>query len=175
MSAVRNYYERYQEDGNTVRKLRPVENPEVDVRRQHERREYERRQRKSEQQVSRRLERNRGIDLVALLFFALALGFTVYMALGYLKAQSTVRTMENEITSMKKEVMSLQDENISITDTLPTLSIPEIYKIATEKLGMVLAKNNQIITYDSKQPDYVKQYTEVPNGESSSILDELLK
>lgn len=175
MSAVRNYYERYQEDGNTVRKLQPVENPEVDVRRQQERREYERRQRKQEQQQLRRLERRRGIDLVALVFFALALGATIYMALGYLKAQSTVKIMEKELTSLKKEVMSIQDENIAIADNVPTLTIPEIYKIATEKLGMVLAKNNQIITYDSKKPDYVKQYTEVPDGESSDILDELLK
>ncbi len=174
MSAVRNYYERYQEDGNTVRKLRPVTNPEVDRRRQQQREEYERSQRRERQQQSRRLERNRGIDLITLLFFALALGFTIYMAIGYLKAQTTVRSMENELTSMKKEVLSLQDENAAIADNVPTMSISEIYKVATEQLGMVLAKDNQIITYESKKPDFVKQYSDVPDGKSSDILNSLL-
>lgn len=173
MSAVRDYYERYQEDGNTVRKLQPVERPEIDRRRQQQH-EYERRQRKEKQQQSRRLERHRSFDGITLLFFSLALGFTVYMALGYLKAQATVRTMENELTAMKKEVIDLQDENGAIEDNLPTKSISEIYKIATEQLGMVLAKDNQIITYESQKPDYVKQYTDVPDGDNSKILDELL-
>lgn len=174
MSAVRNYYERYQEDGNTVRKLQPVRNPEYDRRREHQREEYERRQQRERQQQSRRLERNRGIDLITLLFFALALGFTVYMTLGYLNAQSTVRTMENDLTSMKKEVLRMQDENAAIADSIPTMSISEIYKIASEELGMVLAKDNQIINYDSKKPDYVQQYTDVPEGENSDILNEFL-
>ena len=174
MSAVRDYYERYQEDGNTVRKLRPVETPEIDRRRQQQREEYERRQQRQRQQQNRRLERNRGIDLVALLFFSLALGFTVYMALGYLKAQATVRSLENGLTSMKKEVLTLQDENAAIADNAPTMSITEIYKIATEQLGMVLAKDNQIITYESRKPDFVKQYSDVPEGKKSDILHELL-
>ncbi len=172
MSAVRNYYERYQEDGNTVRKLRPVENPDVDRRRQQQREEYERRQQKANQNQSRRLERNRSIDGITLLFFAVVLGFTVYMALGYLKAQTTVRSMENGLTSMKKEVISLQDQNSVLKDNLPTMSISEVYKIATEQLGMVLAKDNQIITYESQKPDYVKQYTDVPEGETSDVLRE---
>ena len=175
MSAVRNYYERYQEDGNTVRKLQPVERPEVDRRRQQLREEYDRRQQKERLERSRRLERNRGIDLVALLFFTLALSFTVYMALGYLKAQATVRSLENGITSIKKEVMTLQDENQAIADNAPTMSISEVYKVATEQLGMVLAKDNQIITYDSKKPDFVKQYSDVPEGNQSDILQEFLK
>ncbi len=175
MSAVRDYYERYQENGNTVRKLQPVVNPEVDRRRQQQREEYERRQQRERQQQNRRLARNRGIDLVTLLFFALALGLTVYMTIGYLQAQSTVRSLENGLTSIKKEVIELQDENAAIADTVPTMSITEIYKIASEQLGMVLAKDNQIITYESKKPNYVKQYTDVPEGNHSDILDELFK
>ncbi len=173
MSTVRNYYERYQEDGNTVRKLRPVEQPEYDIRRQQQREEYERTQRRERLEQSRRLERARGIDLLTLLFFVCALSFTVYMTIGYLNAQSTVRSLENGLTSIKKEVMTLQDENAAIADNVPTMSITEIYKIASEKLGMVLAKDNQIITYESKKPDYVKQYADVPNGDNSDILNEI--
>ena len=36
-----------------------------------------------------------------------------------------------------------------------------IYKVATEELGMVYASQNQIVTYDSEDSEYVVQYKDV--------------
>lgn len=171
MSAVRKYREDYNVDGNAARKLHVI--PDYDRRREEQQLEYERRRRQANRNARRQLERSKSFDLKSLMILTAALVATIYMAIGYLQAQALYRSNEKELVAVQKEILSIRDENNAIKDMAPTLDLTEVYRIATEELGMVHATNNQKIQYESAKPDYVKQYGEVPEGESS-ILDNIL-
>ena len=122
-----------------------------------------------------RLQRNKGIDKVSLVVFTCALVATVYVAVGYLKAQQQVRALEGQITSLQKEVISIKNENGAIADSAEQVDLEYVKNIAINQLGMVHPADNQVIDYDSARKDYVKQYADIPDGESSEILDSLKK
>lgn len=45
-----------------------------------------------------------------------------------------------------------------------TIDLDEIYQIATGRLGMVYAGEDQVIYYDSSNNDYIRQYESIPGG-----------
>ena len=47
---------------------------------------------------------------------------------------------------------------------LDSVDLSEVYRKATEDLGMVHAKKKQIYTYEDKESDMVKQYGEIPDA-----------
>lgn len=172
MGAARKLRDDYY-DGNAVRKITAV--PERDWRREEQRRENERRQREISRNRNRRRQKAAGLDLKSLLFYMVALCVTIYMAVGYLQAQALMRANEKGLVAVQKEILAIQDENSAIKNSAPTISLSEVYRIATEELGMVHPQNNQKIGYESSKPDYLKQYGEVPTGEKSNILSDILK
>lgn len=173
MSAVRKYHEEYY-DGNTVRKLQAV--PEIDRRREQQREEYQRRQREAQRRQQRNLEKARRFDLISLTFFTIALAITVFTAIHLLQVQAQQKSLSRQITSLQKEILSIRDENSAIKDSIPVMSLSEVYRIATEELGMVHPSDNQIITYDSKKQDYLKQFADIPDGAyTDGILSDILK
>ena len=171
MSAVRKFHEEYY-DGNTVRKLEAV--PEYDKRRRQMQEEYNRREQERDKNRRNRVQRARSFDRVSLIFFTIALAVTVLTAISFLQTQAEARSLSKQITSLQKEILDIRDENSAIKDTIPTMELSEVYRIATEELGMVHPKDNQIITYDSKKQDYLKQYDDIPDGVSTDILSEIL-
>ena len=56
---------------------------------------------------------------------------------------------------------------------LSSVDLNQIRKTAIEELGMVYAGADQVVFYDSHTNDYVRQYGEIPQ-EETSILDSLL-
>ncbi len=61
-----------------------------------------------------------------------------------------------------------------MTELNTSLDLKNIYEIATSELGMVYQKENQVIPYKSNKSDYVKQYADIPEVNSGSLLDKLL-
>lgn len=164
MSAAKKYHRSYY-DGNTVRKLEVV--PDFDTRREEQRQEYERRRKNERKAKQRRLQRHRGFDKVSAIFFSVAVAFTVYTAVGYLQAQQQIRALDKNITSLQKEIISIKDENGAIADSAKSVDLEYVKKVAMEKLGMVHLQDDQIINYDSAKKDYVKQYADIPDGETN--------
>ena len=53
---------------------------------------------------------------------------------------------------------------------LDGVDLESIRKTAMEELGMVYASEDQVVLYDSKSTDYVRQYQDVPkNSEDESV------
>ena len=67
-----------------------------------------------------------------------------------------IALLEASLTEMK------EDNRINYERVMGSVSLSDILKIATEELGMVYSTNGQVIYYDSVNPDYVKQYRDIP-------------
>ena len=43
-----------------------------------------------------------------------------------------------------------------------SLNLDEVYRIATEELGMVYPSKDQVILYNKTESEYVRQYEDIP-------------
>ena len=43
-----------------------------------------------------------------------------------------------------------------------SVDLTKIYEVATTELGMVYPKSGQVVSYEASNPDYVKQFKDVP-------------
>lgn len=98
---------------------------------------------------------------VMLLTFATALMLAV--CIQYLQVRASVYGRMGNIETMETELKELKDSNETLRARIEAASdIRQIYKIATEELGMVYPEDSQIIRYDRTEREYVQQYEEIP-------------
>jgi cell division protein FtsL len=143
-------------EGNTVRKLNTV----PDIRR--EERPY--REPSPRRQVQRHTRTLSGINFASLLVLTAAIIATVYMCVEYLKLQYDVTKMDKTIISMEQELARKTNENDSAYEAINTAyDLDYVYKVAVEELGMVYPNNNTVITYQSGEKNYVRQYEDIPD------------
>lgn len=135
-------------DGNAVRDL-PIENPV----RKNKTNGLKKKKRKPQPVYS-------GWYMIIL---SVAVVSLLVMCVYYIKIQSDLNEQRRRIEQLEKEVNLLLDENNAAKERLQSeIDLDYIYKVATEKLGMVYAKENQIIYYSGKSKDYVRQYSSIP-------------
>lgn len=157
MEARKNHNQQYM-TGNVVRKLDGVPNypnQENPARRQ------------GVQVAPKKVRKpkNMGLDLFSLLMLSLALSATVYVCIGYINAHHNLVTMSKKVATTESEVMHLKNKTDGEYEKLDTaIDLQKVYKVATEKLGMVHASNNQVIPYESMKSDAVRKYGEIPEG-----------
>lgn len=157
MEARKNHNQQYM-TGNVVRKMDAVPNyPEQGnpVRRQ------------GNQVAPKRVRKPKtmGLDLFSLLMLSLALSATVFVCIGYVNAHHNLMTMSKRVASTESEVMHLKNKTDAEYEKLDTtIDLQKVYEVATEKLGMVHASNNQVIPYESMKSDAVRKYGEIPEG-----------
>jgi cell division protein FtsB len=170
MEAKRQRYQHnnYSIEGNTARSLQAVPGYREDE-------EYERRQRPV-RKVRKKPKAKVGVDLFAMLFLTVAIILTVYTCVEYLGVQSRVSAMNKQIAKLEDNLLKMRNENDAALTSLNTsLDLNYIYKVATEELGMVYPKDNQVISYKSNLSDYVRQYEDIPEDEDSTLLDKINK
>ena len=66
--------------------------------------------------------------------------------------------LQDQLDSLKAENNSYESEINSSID------YNEVYDIAVNELGMVYPSRGQVINYDSKESEYVKQYKDISNN-----------
>jgi len=72
---------------------------------------------------------------------------------------------EQAVTALQSQLQTVQEQNNSLKESLnKTIDLDEIYQIATGRLGMVYAGEDQVIYYDSSNNDYIRQYESIPGG-----------
>lgn len=115
------------------------------------------------------------MSFFTLFILCLAIGGTLYTCVNYLNVQTGILENKQKITKLEKQLVKLQNENTAaMTELNTSLDLKNIYEIATSELGMVYPKENQVIPYKSNKSDYVKQYADIPEVNSGSLLDKLL-
>jgi cell division protein FtsL len=143
-------------EGNTVRKLSAA----PDIRR--EERQYE--VPSPRRQQYRHPKTLSGINLASLLVLSVAIITTVYVCVDYLRLQTQVSQMDNQIISMEEDLASKTKENDAAYDAVNTAyDLDYVYKVAVEELGMVYPNKNTVITYQGSNDTFVRQYEDIPD------------
>ncbi len=141
--------------GSAVRKLQSV--PEIHTY-EHERRieEQERRQRRRE------IRRNNRVNLVYTTVLAICATAVFAICYQYLNIQSDIKTNSTAVVELQNQLNSLKAENNSHESEINAgIDYNAIYDTAVNELGMVYPSRSQVIGYDSKESEYVKQYKDI--------------
>ena len=71
----------------------------------------------------------------------------------------------NVLSSLFNSAITLKENNdVLESDINASIDYDAIYDTAVNELGMVYPEKKQVITYDSKESEYVKQYKDVPES-----------
>lgn len=152
---VRSHATKAYVDGNTVRKLAPVNHPGA--------KEKPKPKKKVSYRVRRNQEKALQMDLPYVLMLTAASVCTLYLCVNYLKVQSTMTSRIHHIETIEKELEFLKSENDALETSINTsLNLDEVYRIATEELGMVYPSKDQVILYNKTESEYVRQYEDIP-------------
>lgn len=141
--------------GSAVRKLQSV--PEIHTY-EHEIRieEQERRQRRRE------IRRNNRVNLVYTTVLAICATAVFAICYQYLNLQSDIKTNSTAVVELQNQLNSLKAENNSHESEINAgIDYNAIYDTAVNELGMVYPSRSQVIGYDSKESEYVKQYKDI--------------
>jgi cell division protein FtsL len=146
-------------NGNTARKLQVQELPSRNRRRQEE-------QRPRVHHAGRAKAEHMSFGYT--LFLALASVLALWVCAGYLQLQADNTARSKEIATLEEQLADLKTENDDEYNRVTTsVDLEEIRDIAINELGMVYAQADQVVLYDGSGSDYVKQYAEIPQEESS--------
>lgn len=157
-------------DGNTVRRIQPKRrsNPEELERRQQARmRERQRildeREMEYRAQQARLRHKTVVVDRTYLAVLIIASLFTLGLCFSYIQMQTSINTRISSIETKKQQLDKLKSENDALQNSIDTsVNLDEIYRVATQELGMVYAGKDQTITYDKTESEYVRQYEDIP-------------
>ena len=134
-------------DGNTVRRVLEVQEP-VPV------------SAKTRKNREKALEMNLGY----VIFLAVAAILTVMICVNYLRLQAAYTSLQKTGTSLEARLASLKLENDTQYDRImSSVNLEEIKDTAMNRLGMIYASADQIVTYQPSSGDYAKQYLDVPD------------
>lgn len=147
----------YYIEGNTARKLATV--PERVTRPQQE----ERKERKVNERVRRNAHRAKAFDLSYTVALVCATGFLFVFCVNMLSIQAEIVENRRQIAMMESNLTALTDTNNETCKRLESsVDLTKVYDVATKELGMIYPKEGQVISYEASNPDYVKQFKDVP-------------
>lgn len=117
--------------------------------------------------VSRKTRRNREkaqqINLAYVLFLLAAAVATLFVCVNFLQIQAESTAHRKTVASLESQLSALKMENdVAYEAAVSSVDLEKVKDIAINELGMVYADKGQIITYDSQDNDYVRQYEDVP-------------
>lgn len=142
-------------EGNTARQLAA----------EPKRREEQRPERQVRRAPRREPVHMPGIHRASLVFLLLVLAVALYICISYVRTQNQVQEEKGTIIKMQSEIAQMRESNdLDYQSVIDSVDLAEVYRKATEELGMVHARSNQIYTYENKKSDMVKQYGEIPDA-----------
>ena len=117
------------------------------------------------QQRQKQIRRNNKINLMYTVAVASVAAVVFFICYQYLNVQAAAKTNSDVIAELKSELSTLKENNdVLESDINASIDYDAIYDTAVNELGMVYPEKKQVITYDSKESEYVKQYKDVPES-----------
>ncbi len=117
------------------------------------------------QQTQKEIRRNNKINLMYTVAVASVAAVVFFICYQYLNVQAAAKTNSDMIAELKSELSTLKENNdVLESDINASIDYDAIYDTAVNELGMVYPEKKQVITYDSKESEYVKQYKDVPES-----------
>lgn len=153
-----NSYAGYQY-GSAVRK---VETASPQVRPYNPSRQEEKEQ---ERRTRREIRRNNRVNLMYTTVLAVCATAVFFICYQYLNLQADIKSNSAAVVELQDQLNSLKAENNSYESEInSSIDYNEVYDIAVNELGMVYPSRGQVINYDSKESEYVKQYKDISNN-----------
>lgn len=153
----RNYQRDYYIEGNTARKLYTV--PQQVERPEHR----EKKERQVNERVKRNTNRAKAFDLKYTIALVAATAVLFVSCVSMLSLQADIIEQRRQIAILESNLTELTDTNNETSKRLESsVDLTKVYDVATGELGMVYPKTGQVISYEASNPDYVKQYKDVP-------------
>ena len=176
-------------NGNAARNLAPerdihrniyqerIERREKIEREQRAREEEQRLLAEAQAESLARAERSlaRNLDMFSLIFLVAVIAVTIYTMVSFLTVNSDDTNMSKQVVALEREIIDMENINeAAMAKANASVDLNEVYRIATEELGMVHASQNRVISYESTNSDFVRQYSGVPVTETGSLLDQII-
>ena len=163
-------------EGTAVRKLSQYEQavPEERPGRHHapekrqqtpKRKTSQSRPKTRQKAVARRRARARAFQMNKgyVTFLSIVAVACLFICVNYLKLQAQVTESRKQISRMESSYSDLKLSNdAAYSKAVSSVDLDKIRDIAINELGMVYANQDQIVTYEKQDKDYVRQYEEVP-------------
>lgn len=151
-------------EGNTVRKIQPAElRPS--------------RGQRPERQTGNRPKRKERIQYVNIfytVFLVTASVMVLWSCVNYLQLQAETTSRVKHIASLETQLENLRKENDdNYTRIMTSVDLDYVKEVAINELGMVYAKEDQVVLYDGGTRDYVRQNAEIPD-EEVPLIDRIL-
>lgn len=154
------YRKQHYVDGNTVRKV----NYEPQRKTNYRPKPTSTEKKKNSRNISKNVEREKAFSLGYMVVLVGMVACVLFFCVNYLRVQAQITSQKKAIASSQEELSSLKDENKIAQDRIDSsVDLNDIYKTATEELGMVYADSSKVIYYDKVNPDYLKQYEDIPS------------
>ena len=120
-----------------------------------------------EESPSKKVRKNRekvlSMNFPYLVVLSVAMVVVLALCANYISVQSRLTSTIKEAQKNESNLEKLKDENDSAENMIATyLDLDHIKDVAMNKLGMVYAKKNQVITYEKTENEYVRQFDEIP-------------
>ena len=113
--------------------------------------------------VRKNKERVHSMNFPYLVMLSVAMVAVLGLCANYISVQSRLTSTIKETQKNESKLESLKNENDSVENMIATyVDLDHIKDVATNKLGMVYAKKNQVITYEKTENEYVRQFDEIP-------------
>lgn len=143
------YRRSYYVEGNTVR-----QEDYYDLRQTHDR-------------VSYRQRRNRDKAAYMTLPYVLILTATcilvLFMAVNYISVRSSVSVSQKNIKALETKLNTLRVANEDLAQKVDAgMDLQEIYRVATQEMGMVFPETDQLVYYQRAESEYVRQNENIP-------------
>jgi len=140
--------------GNTVRK------PKIQKEEPTRKKEAVR-AKKQDAKVRKNRERAHYMSAGYVLFLAVALCTAALILVNYIQLQTELTNLTRSVAAKEIEVNNMKMANDEeYNRIISSIDLEEIKRIALGELGMIYAQEGQIISYDNKSSDYMRQVTE---------------
>ena len=119
--------------------------------------------------VSQRVKKNQKNALHMnkgyVVFLTIAAVVALFACVQYLKLQAEVTTRSKNVTLLQQQLEDKKEANTTkYNAVMDSMNLEEIRERAMNELGMVYAKDGQIIKYEDPTSNSVVQYSDIPES-----------
>ena len=104
------------------------------------------------------------MDMRYVVFLSVCAVLTVMICISFLKQQTICTYNQKRVTELTTKLNNLKIENdTTYNEIVSGVDLQKLKQRAIDDLGMTYPSQSQIVTYQSPDSDYVKQYGEIPS------------
>lgn len=127
---------------------------------------YEREERARVRSVAQKKQKEAALrmDLPYLIVLTVAAIAALAICINLLQVQSQITASLKNIETQEKILEEYKNDNDALEARIEaSVNLDEVYRVATEELGMVYANKSQVVTYDRTPTEYVRQNENITN------------